>query len=47
MIARVLQAERTRQAARKARWGYAVASLVLMAALTVYGAFKVLQWAAS
>ncbi len=47
MIARVMNDERTRQAARKARRAYAVASGVLMLVLTFWGAAKVLQWATS
>lgn len=47
MIARVMNDERTRQAARRVRWCYAAASGVLMLVLTLWGAARVLQWALS
>lgn len=42
MIDRVLQDERARRAARRARTCYGIASLAMMAALALFGAWRLL-----
>lgn len=47
MIRTVMESERARAAARRARRGYSLVAVAVMVPIFVHGLWKILQWIAS